>query len=726
MLPFDSLTEINEFYQLTRYPTETSASTPSLESSVTIQTFLAASPSAVSPTQTTLLPSSTARPGLPQNASSVTIQTFSMVSPSAISPSQTTLLPSSTSSPSLPQNASFQITIQLSQTVWSEELSKKASLTFVSLATNLTTAVSSVLKSVGDASVEVVEFKPGSVIAVLNVTASSSKENDMKSKLTAEMKDGKIGGFAVEPVLYSGTLFDVVLKIKFACNNSVADKGFHQKGSLENTISTLMSSNQKFTAVNTRLIECLEADNITMTTIRVQINDPSAVNPNKELSSLKSAVDAGQVGNFSLVPDWKPYVPGEKLFHLLATLETETNNTLNTTTYLDALIPEKFENESNFRFGSVDMLDNKTVAIDVGMSSSTSELPSVALDPLAGDLKYVKLGNVKLVKKYVRVTIDPKSVTKKIFEVNFARNVPSCKSDDISNTNSTQYQNLSKGIWEFIDTSMRANSRVSPFYLETKVEKMLCHNATTVRSFSYVFMKANTEDKVGQMQFLLKCKIERGIYDWGLKATLKTPTLSDTKGSWNLLQGVWIHWVCPKPKPKPTTRPPTSLPKTTGEPATSGNPLITGHPTATSTERPQNGTEPTATSEITKQPSTKATVPTPDIKPELYIKLALGMTWGEFCSKQETLKEKIAQNVRDKNGNKVSPDRIIYINVEKNCADPSKRDELAEVWFYVSQPGSKELHEFLTLKTYEMFTMFFENGNTKQLGPDFGEKVGNS
>lgn len=655
----------------------------------------------------------------PTLASSVTMQTFSAVSPSAVSPTQTTWLPSSTSSPSLPQNASFQITIQLSQAVWSEDLSKKESAMFVSLATNLTTAVSSVLKSVGDASVEVLEFKPGSVIAVLKVTALTSKENDMRSKLAAEMKDGKIGGFAVDPVLYSGTLFDVILKIKFPCNNSAADKGFHQKGSLENTISTLMSGNQKFTAAKIRLIECLEADNITMTTIRVQINDPSAVNPNEELSSLKSEVDAGQVGNFSLVPEWKPYVPGEKLFHLLATLDSETNDTLKTKDYLDALIADKLKSESNFRYGNVDMLDNETVVIDIGMSSSTSELPSVALSPLASDLSKVKLGNVKLIKKWIRVTIDPKAVTKKIFEVIFARNVPSCKSGDISNTSSVHYQNLSQGIWEFIDKSMRANGRVSPKYLETKVQRLICHNATTVRSFSNVYMKANIEDKIGQLQFLLKCKIERGIYDWGLKATLKTPTISDTKGSWNLLQGVWIHWVCPRPpKPKPTTQPPTSLSLTTG------NPTATGNPTITSTDRPQNGTEPTATSEITKPPSSKATVPTPDIKPELYIKLKLGMTWGEFCSKQETFKERIAENVRDKNDSKVSQDRIIYVNVEKNCADPSKRDELAEVWFYVSQPGSNEVHKCLTLKMYEMFTMFFENGNTKQLGPDFEEKVG--
>ena len=59
----------------------------------------------------------------------------------------------------------------------------------------------------------------------------------------------------------------------------------------------------------------------------------------------------------------------------------------------------------------------------------------------------------------------------------------------------------------------------------------------------------------------------------------------------------------------------------------------------------------------------------------------------------------------------------------KNCADPSKKNEQAEVWFYVSKSGTKEVHKCLTLKAYKVFLMFFGNGNTKQLGPDFEEKV---
>ena len=111
------------------------------------------------------------------------------------------------------------------------------------------------------------------------------------------------------------------------------------------------------------------------------------------------------------------------------------------------------------------------------------------------------------------------------------------------------------------------------------------------------------------------------------------------------------------------------------------------------------------------------------IEPELYIKLKLRLTLGEFCSKRDALKERIAWNLRDSKDTRVCADRIVYINVERNCADPGKKDELAVVWFYVSKSGSKEVHKDQTLKAYELLKMFFENGNTKQLGPDFEEKV---
>ena len=99
------------------------------------------------------------------------------------------------------------------------------------------------------------------------------------------------------------------------------------------------------------------------------------------------------------------------------------------------------------------------------------------------------------------------------------------------------------------------------------------------------------------------------------------------------------------------------------------------------------------------------------------------MTWEEFCSKQDSFKEIIAWNVRDKNDSRISSDRIIYVNMERNCADPRKRETQAEVWLYVSELDSTQINEYLTFKLYSLFKMFFDNGNTKQLGSEFEEKV---
>ena len=147
---------------------------------------------------------------------------YSAASPSVVAPTQTTLRLSSTASPSLPKSSSFQISIQLTSVTWSEGLLNRNSSRFAALAKNLTAAVSHVLKNVGNASVDVVEFKPGSVIAVFKVTALSAAEPSIKTQLANDMSDGDLGGFSVDPNLYSGSIFDVDFKVKFACNDSAA------------------------------------------------------------------------------------------------------------------------------------------------------------------------------------------------------------------------------------------------------------------------------------------------------------------------------------------------------------------------------------------------------------------------------------------------------------------------------------------------------------------------
>jgi len=594
------------------------------------------------------------------------------------------------------------------------------------LATNLTTAVSDALKTVGDAMVEVLEFKPGSVIAVLKVTTLSSNEKDMKSNLTEEMKDGQLGGFSVDPTVYSGTVFEVVLRVVSACNDSFADKGFDQKDEFEKIIGKEMSANPEFLGANIQRIDCSAAGNITIVTARVQIGGPSASSPYKELSRLRSQVDAGRVGNFTVVPDWNSYTPGEKVFYVYVTLQTETSDTALTRKQLEQFVESEFKSEDNFRYVHATTPDSKTAIIEIGMASSTPEPLSLALNPLASDLNRAKLGNVTVVRKENRVTVHTRSLTRKTFEVTFVQYVSSCEID-------SHHKNLSQGFWQYIDETMKANT-INEVYLETKVTTIKCLNATTLRGFANIYLKPTATDDIKQfVRPFYKCKTQINIYNAGIRITLRTPTQPVTQGKWSpALGGVSVTYVCPKPKP-PTIPPtistattptpqPTSSPSTTGSTTTEASLSSTGK----TTDEPSNATEPThppKTTTPTSQPTTREIPPTLDIEPELYVKLKLGLTWGEFCAKRDALKETIAWNVRDSNDTRVSPDRIVYINVERNCADPAKKDELAVVWFYVSKSGSKEIHKDLTLQVYELFKMFFENGNTKQLGPDFQEKV---
>ena len=443
--------------------------------------------------------------------------------------------------------------------MWTEDLYDCSSEMFVALATNLTASVSGILTTVGNAKLEFLEFRPGglNVIAVLEVTALSSNERAMKAQLATEMKNKRLGMISVDPVLYSGVVFDVVLSVQLACSDSALNKGFE----LVKAISKVMSSNPTFIGASVQGIDCSQQHNITMVTARAQIGDPSASNPYKELSSLKREVDVGRVGNFSVLSEWKSYIPGEKLFHVFAVLETESSDTIQTKKELENFIANKFKDVCEFRFGNVEMPENKTAVIEIGMRNLASAVPSLTLSPLSDNLGRGRFGNVTLVRNKIRVTIDSTSLTRKIFEVEFLQYVPRCSAGDLTDPNSSHYQNLSQEIWQFIDKNIRTTRTTNQVYLKTKVINLNCRNATIVRSVSNVYMKPTAEDDIGQfVGALYKCKTEPGIYDWGVKITLKTPTVPDTRGTWSPLQGVFIHYVCPKSKP---STPPSSAPSVT-------------------------------------------------------------------------------------------------------------------------------------------------------------------
>ena len=487
-------------------------------------------------------------------ATSVNVQTTSAASPITVSPThaQPSMCTFSTVIPSLPQNVSFQISIQLSSTTWSVDLLNCASSVYVALSSNLTTSILTALKTVGNAKVEVLEFKPVelTVIAVLEVTVLSSQEKDMKTQLRTQMKNKKLWKLSVDPILYLGSLFDVVFKMDSACNDFAFDKGSSLREEFLKTIGVVMSSHPRYIGVSFEAVKCSRELNITMVTARLQIADPSASDPHKELSSLKSQVDVGRVGNFSVFPQWKSYIPGEKLFHVLVVLETESTDTVQTGKELVNFIANTFKSACDFRYGNAELIDNKTAVINIGMGYSTPELPSLALNPLSNDLAEGRFRNFQLVRDKIRVTIDSKSLTRKIFQVEFLQYVSKCFTADIADPKSLHYRNLSQGIWQFIDRNIRAAHVTSRLHLGTKVISMTCRNASTVRGISNVYMQPNAADDIYQfIGALLKCKSEPGIFEWGVKITLKTPTSPNTRGTWWLLQGVSIRFICPKRKP---------------------------------------------------------------------------------------------------------------------------------------------------------------------------------
>lgn len=86
--------------------------------------------------------------------------------------------------------------------------------------------VFNVIKMVGNGMVKVLEFKLGSVIVVIKVIVLNLDEIVMKIKFELEMKDGQFGGYFVDFIFYLGSVFDVILKIRFFCNNFLLEKGF--------------------------------------------------------------------------------------------------------------------------------------------------------------------------------------------------------------------------------------------------------------------------------------------------------------------------------------------------------------------------------------------------------------------------------------------------------------------------------------------------------------------
>lgn len=92
-----------------------------------------------------------------------------------------------------------------------------------------------------------------------------------------------------------------------------------------------------------------------------------------------------------------------------------------------------------------------------------------------------------------------------------------CDVGKIIDSNSFFFRNFSDGVWEFIDSILKVDKKVSLFYLEIEVMMLLCFSGIIVWSVSFVYLKLIVEDKIGLFFFFFKCKVEFGIYDGGVK-----------------------------------------------------------------------------------------------------------------------------------------------------------------------------------------------------------------
>lgn len=571
----------------------------------------------------------------------------------------------------------FQVAIEFKDIAWRKELLNRSSPLRIALAANVTQTIENFFKAKNvSVSVQVIELKPGSVLAFLNVSTHKT-ENDAKEMLQNQMKSGMIGGLQVSKSLFSGSLFDVVLKLKAKCNDSKELKDFKQSRNLTHEIEKVLPGNKTATVEK---VACLETEDVTIVTVRVQVESPTPKNPNEQLRDLKKKVDDGRLGNFTLIPEWQAYIPGEKLFSVSFNLKF-TNGTSGTVEVLQKAIIDLFQNESDFSYVTVELKNNQTVIVKVGMKTAAPDQPNEALAPLKQSVTNGQVGNVTLIGNSFRAYINPNTITQKVFEVHFRLNMSDCDS---------QNGKAKKAVEDYVNTL-----RLYKYLIDSKLINISCvngHYYPNDRFVYAVFLVYITPDAPENfLHHLHKCE---HVWDWGVKFVTLTPTSPE------IPVGNSTHLFCSRPTTptRPTER--------------------------TSPTSPKEGTSPTRPKEETTKKVTSSGTPPIVQNPCLYVKMKLAVTWGEFCSKLEHgLKQKIAWNLYYKDGTRVSPDRIILINVKKSCAEPSKKTERAEVWFYVSKMGSNKLHKCLTLKAYRVLTMFVENANTKELGPEFKEKV---
>ena len=337
--------------------------------------------------------------------------------------------PVSTSSQSHNRNISFPLIIELLSISWKREFLEKTSPGYIALENNLTRAVERSIRANISAMVivEVQEFKPGSVLAFLNIKTNTT-EKVVEEILMNEISDGELNGLQVSKSLFSGVpLFDVVLKIKTLCNDSKELKGFKQGLNLTKVVQQILSD--KVTTASVQKVLCPIPYNITVVTVRVQLGNATSFDPNQELKDLKRAVEIEQLGSFELLSEWQAYIPGEKQFFASFDLRKppKSKDQLQTTEILQATIQALLESSSSYlRYVMVVLRNDVKVIVEIGMKSKASDLPKEALKPIRERVLVGKVGNINVKAFSYEAYINPNTFTQRVFGVHFRVSMFNC------------------------------------------------------------------------------------------------------------------------------------------------------------------------------------------------------------------------------------------------------------------------------------------------------------
>ena len=566
--------------------------------------------------------------------------------------SQSSFASSSVSSPSKPVDPSkFQISIELTERNFTEDLLNEASSEFKTLGEELVRALQSIKL---DANFSLIRCRPGSVIATLDVITTVSSSS-LTAKIEGEVRSRILGNFNVLPTLIRiDDAFEVSFTIKDNCLSAYLNKSTSSYRTLSTSVADAVNEVTNITNATVKNVKCLSEEE-TAVLVLVQVTGPSSPFPDEALKTLKAKVQLGNLSGIAVVSEsWEANKAGQmRTFQVSLSV---INSSLKAED-LKKEIQTILGNRIDYIYSNVNITDGKAI-ISIGMHPRSSPMPDKALKPLKEAVEDGEISGVKQDSYRARIT---SQLNEQVYDIQFYHPKLNCR-------HATLHDESVKAEVETFITDTLKKQNGEEFKGVSKVELLECTpNAVQTRV------------RVAMKRTVLLGDFYNSLFDTYCKkartqgGSIKVTSLTPTAGAALTRSG-----PCPTTTTAPTTAP--------GLPSTSA----------------------------------------PDKLPKLYVKLALDMTWREFCNKSidQKLKIKIAENVRNKKGEPISPRQVVFFNKKERCNDPMKQDEQVDLWFYISHAsGSTKLARCLTLQAFKKLRKFLDDDDTDKLGPEVEGKV---